>query len=161
MTAVLSIGSNLGDRLGYLRTAVETLMPYAVSGVWETAPWGGVEQDNYLNAVLLVDAGAALAWERAQAAEQHAGRDRTGGPGGEAVRWGPRTLDVDLILADGPVPDGLIVPHPRAHQRAFVLAPWLEVDPAAVLPGHGKVVDLLAAVGLAGVNRCDDLSVRS
>ena len=63
------------------------------------------------------------------------------------------------MLADGPVPDGLVVPHPRAHQRAFVLAPWLEVDPAAVLPGHGKVADLLAALGLAGVRRCDDVSV--
>ena len=153
MTAVLSIGSNLGDRLAYLRAAVEVLAPFAVSGVWETAPWGGVGQDNFLNAVVLVDAGAALAWERAQDAEQRAGR-------AAAVRWGPRTLDVDLVLADGPVPDGLVVPHPRAHRRAFVLAPWLEVDPAAVLPGHGNVADLLAALGLAGVRRCEDLSVR-
>jgi 2-amino-4-hydroxy-6-hydroxymethyldihydropteridine diphosphokinase len=151
VTAVLSVGSNLGDRLAMLQLAVDVLAPTAVSPVYETAPVGGVEQDDYLNAVLVCDLGAADAWERAQRAEAAAGRERV-------VRWGPRTLDVDLVVADGPVPDGLVLPHPRAHERAFVLRPWLDVDPDAVLPGHGPVRDLL--VGGAGVRRRDDLRLR-
>ena len=150
MSAVLSIGSNRGDRLAHLRLAVEVLAPRATSGVWETAPVGGPEQDDYLNAVLLCDLDATRAWERAQAAELAAGRERT-------VRWGPRTLDVDVVWAPPPVPDGLLVPHPRAHERAFVLAPWLEVDPSAELPGAGPVRDLLAALGTDGVTRRADL----
>lgn len=150
--AVLSIGSNLGDRLAHLRLAVEVLAPHAVSGVFETAPWGDVEQDDFLNAVLLCDLDAAPAWERAQDAERRAGRART-------VRWGPRTLDVDLVLAGGPLPDGLVVPHPRAHERAFVLAPWLDVDPDAMLPGHGPVAQVLRALGSGDVRRRDDLQL--
>ena len=150
MTAVLSIGSNLGDRLAHLRLAVRELRPRSVSSVWETAPVGGVPQGDYLNAVLLCPLDATQAWERAQAAERAAGRERT-------VRWGARTLDVDLVLAPGPVPDDLRVPHPRAHERAFVLAPWLEVDPAAELPGRGSVADLLCALGGDGVRRRADL----
>lgn len=150
--AVLSIGSNLGDRLAHLRVAVHVLAPGAVSGVFETAPWGDVEQDDFLNAVLLCDLDATQAWQRAQEAEQRAGRER-------AVRWGPRTLDVDVVLARGPVPDGLVVPHPRAHERAFVLAPWLDVDPDAVLPGRGPVVELLRALGTGDVRRRDDLQL--
>lgn len=148
--AVLALGSNLGDRLAHLRLAVELLAPVARSGVWETAPVGGPAQDDYLNAVLLCELDATQAWDRAQAAERAAGRERT-------VRWGPRTLDVDVVLAEPPVPAGLAVPHPRAHERAFVLAPWLEVDPAAQLPGAGAVRDLLAALGDAGVHRRADL----
>lgn len=151
MSAVLSIGSNLGDRLAMLRLAVEVLAPTAVSPVYETAPVGGVEQDDYLNAVLLCDLDAASAWERAQEAEAAAGRER-------AVRWGPRTLDVDVVVADGPVPDGLLLPHPRAHERAFVLRPWLDVDPDAVLPGRGPVRDLVTTD--PGVRRRDDLRLR-
>ena len=146
MTAVLSLGSNVGDRLAHLRLAVEVLQPHAVSTVWETAPVGGVEQDDFLNAVVLCDLTAAQAWERAQDAERRAGRERT-------VRWGPRTLDVDVVDAPPPVPDGLLVPHPRAAERAFVLAPWLDVDPDAALPGAGRVADLLAALGTDGVRR--------
>ena len=150
MTAVLSVGSNLGDRLARLRLAVEVLEPYAVSPVYETAPVGGVEQDDFLNAVLLCDLDAEAAWSRAQRAETAAGRTRE-------VRWGPRTLDVDVVLADGPVPGELVLPHPRAHERAFVLLPWADVDPAAVLPGRGPVAALLAAVDATGVRRRDDL----
>ena len=146
MTAVLSLGSNLGDREAHLRAALAVLRPYAVSSVWETAPVGGVDQDDYLNLVALADLDATQAWELAQQAEHGAGRTRT-------VRWGPRTLDVDVVAAPPPVPPGLVVPHPRATERAFVLAPWLEVDPAAVLPGAGPVAGLLAAVGTAGVRR--------
>lgn len=152
MTAVLSIGSNLGDRLARLELAVRVLRPVAVSSVWETAPVGGVPQPDYLNAVLLCRLDATQAWDRAQEAERAAGRARD-------VRWGPRSLDVDVVLAPAPVPDGLLVPHPRAHERAFVLAPWAELAPDAVLPGHGPVRDLLAGLDAAGVRRRDDLSL--
>jgi len=152
VTAVLSVGSNLGDRLAHLAGALDALEPRAVSSVWETEPVGGVPQGAYLNLVALVDADAATVWERAERAERAAGRERT-------VRWGPRTLDVDVVLAPPPVPPGLVLPHPRAAERAFVLAPWLEVDPAAELPGLGRVADLLAGLGTGGVRRTD-LAVR-
>ena len=144
--AVLSLGSNLGDRLAHLRAAVEVLGATAVSSVWETDPVGGPEQGPYLNLVVLVEADAEQAWARAQRAEQAAGRVRE-------VRWGPRTLDVDVVLADGPLPPGLVVPHPRAAERAFVLAPWLEVQPDAELPGGGPVAALLAALPMEGLRR--------
>jgi len=146
VTAVLSLGSNLGDRRAHLRSALALLAPYAVSSFWETAPVGGVEQGDYLNLACLLDVAADVAWERARRAEGAAGRERS-------VRWGPRTLDVDVVVAPPPVPPGLVVPHPRAHERAFVLAPWLEIAPDAVLPGHGPVADLLAAIGSTGVRR--------
>ncbi len=152
MTAVLSIGSNLGDPLARLREAVALLRPYAVSSVWQTAPWGGVEQPDFLNAVVLCELDATRAWELAQQAERQAGRERE-------VRWGPRSLDVDVVLAAAPVPEGLLVPHPRAHERAFVLAPWLEVEPAATLPGRGSVRALLAGLDGAGLVRRDDLAL--
>lgn len=147
MTAVLSVGSNLGDRLAHLRAAVDVLEPTVVSPVYETAPWGGVEQDDFLNVVVVCDYDASEAWARAQRAEAEAGRVRE-------VRWGPRTLDVDVVVADGSDP-GLVLPHPHAHERAFVLVPWLDVDPDAVLPGHGRVADL--AVDRSSVRRVGEL----
>ena len=148
--AILSLGSNLGDRYAHLRDAVTRLGESVVlaSGVYETPPWGDVEQPPYLNAVLLVvdPAPAATGWlERVRELERAAGRVRD-----PQRRFGPRTLDVDVIAAwqeDGtPVlsddPE-LILPHPRAHQRAFVLKPWLDLQPYARLPGHGWVTDLL------------------
>ncbi len=142
-TAVLSIGSNVGDRLAHLQSAVDALRPWlrAVSPVYETAPWGPVEQDDYLNAVLLVCDAAATPRDwlaRARAAEQAAGRTRD-------VRWGPRTLDVDVVIVDDVVSDDpdLTLPHPRAAERAFVLVPWLAADPAATLGGR-PVRDLAA-----------------
>lgn len=150
--SVLSIGSNLGDRLAMLRLAVRVLQPTAVSPVYETAPVGGLPQGDYLNAVLLCDLDAEQAWERARRAEHAAGRERR-------ERWGPRTLDVDVVIADGAVPSGLLLPHPRAHERAFVLRPWLDVDPLAELPGHGPVRDLVAALDTTGVRRCDELEL--
>jgi 2-amino-4-hydroxy-6-hydroxymethyldihydropteridine diphosphokinase len=152
VTAVLSIGSNLGDRLAHLRLAVEVLQPHTVSPVYETGPVGGVEQDDYLNAVLLCALDAEQAWERAQEAEQRAGRERR-------ERWGPRTLDIDVVTAPGPVPPGLELPHPRAASRAFVLVPWLDADPAAVLPGHGPVAGVLGGLDRRGVRRRDDLEL--
>jgi 2-amino-4-hydroxy-6-hydroxymethyldihydropteridine diphosphokinase len=149
--AVLSLGGNLGDRAATLRTALEALAGpdlVAASGLYETPPWGPVEQPAYLNAVAVVrgdrDAAGWLAWAREL--EQAAGRTRE-------VRWGARTLDVDVITvtADDGTPvrstdPELLLPHPRAAERAFVLVPWLAVDPGAVLPGHGPVADLLAAL---------------
>jgi 2-amino-4-hydroxy-6-hydroxymethyldihydropteridine diphosphokinase len=158
--AVLSLGSNLGDRLAHLRAAVRGLGPavVAASPVYETAPWGGVEQDDFLNAVLLVDDPGVDEWgwlRRGQALEQAEGRVRE-------VRWGPRTLDVDVVTVDGVTstdPD-LLLPHPGTPERATVLRPWLDVEPDAVLPGHGPVADLLAALGPdaeRGMRRRDDL----
>jgi 2-amino-4-hydroxy-6-hydroxymethyldihydropteridine diphosphokinase len=143
--AVLSVGSNLGDRLAHLRSVVDALDPIRVSPVYETAPWGGVEQDDFLNAILVVDDPAtdAYGWlAKAHACEQAAGRTRN-------VHWGPRTLDVDVIDVDGSTNDDpdLTLPHPRAHERAFVLVPWADVDPDAVLPGHGPVAGLIADTG--------------
>lgn len=161
-SAVLSVGSNVGDRLAHLQGCVRGLGPAvrAVSPVYRTAPWGGVEQDDFLNAVLLVEDPAADAHEwlrRAQQQERAAQRTR-------GIRWGPRTLDVDIIDVAGVHRDGedLTLPHPRAHQRAFVLVPWLDVAPDAVLPGHGAVADLVAGLPATerdGVCRCDDLEL--
>lgn len=163
--AVLSLGANLGDRAATLRDAVGALKDdglVARSTLYETPPWGPVEQPPYLNAVVVVsgprDAAGWLA--RAHELEQAAGRTRE-------VRWGPRTLDVDVITVtedDGtPVlsddPD-LTLPHPRAHERAFVLVPWATLEPAAVLPGHGRVADLLAGLpadDVAAVRRWEHL----
>lgn len=159
-TAVLSVGSNLGDRLGQLRGCVAVLgdAVLAVSPVYESAPWGGVAQGEFLNAVLLVGDPAADAEEwlrRCHTAENAAGRARE-------VHWGPRTLDADVVTVDGrrSADPALTLPHPRAHERAFVLVPWLDVDPAAELPGRGRVADLLAALPAAeraGVRLRSDL----
>ena len=130
----MSLGSNLGDRRAHLRLGLSFLDPVAVSSVYETAPWGDVEQGDFLNVIALCPWDAAEAWRRAVAAETAA--DRTRG-----VHWGPRTLDVDVIWADGTDPE-LVLPHPHANERAFVLVPWLEVDPGAVLPGYGPVANL-------------------
>jgi 2-amino-4-hydroxy-6-hydroxymethyldihydropteridine diphosphokinase len=153
--ATLSVGSNLGDRLAHLRGAVAGLAEVlvAASPVYETPAWGPVEQDDYLNAVLLVEGPEdPRGWlARACELEDAAGRERS-------VRWGPRTLDVDVITVDALRSDDphLTLPHPRAHERAFVLVPWADVGPDAVLPGHGTVGDLAAPLR-AGVKRRDDL----
>jgi 2-amino-4-hydroxy-6-hydroxymethyldihydropteridine diphosphokinase len=146
-TIVLALGSNLGDRLANLQDGMAVLCGgglhcTAVSAVFQTAPVGGPAQDDYLNAVLLADSAlpAAEILARCQLAEAALGRVRT-------IRWGPRTLDVDVIAVGHEVSadPGLTLPHPRAHERAFVLAPWLDVAPDAALPGHGSVARLLAA----------------
>ncbi|MGM1060944.1 2-amino-4-hydroxy-6-hydroxymethyldihydropteridine diphosphokinase [Saccharothrix sp. Mg75] len=156
--AVLSIGSNLGDRLGFLRQAVDGFAGFlvAVSPVYETAPWGVTDQDDFLNAVLVVS-GPCDEWgwlRRGQSLEDASGRVRR-------QRWGPRTLDVDVVTVDGVRSDdpSLLLPHPGAHERATVLVPWLDVEPDAVLPGHGPVADLVAGLDLSGVARRDDLTL--
>ncbi|MBZ4560902.1 2-amino-4-hydroxy-6-hydroxymethyldihydropteridine diphosphokinase [Mycobacterium avium subsp. hominissuis] len=152
---VLSIGSNLGDRLARLQSVVDGLggAVRAISPVYETQPWGRVDQAPFLNAVLIADDPACdgQGWlRRAQEFERAAGRVR-----GE--RWGPRTLDVDLIACygDGEVisrENNLTLPHPLAHLRAFVLIPWLAVDPDArltVADGPQPVARLLAQLDQA------------
>lgn len=159
--AAFSLGSNLGDRLAHLRGAVAAIEAepgvavVAVSAVVETEPVGGPDQPDFLNAVLVVD--TTLEPEQllrlAHRAERAAGRTRD-------VRWGARTLDVDL-LAVGDLVRGseqLQLPHPRAHTRSFVLTPWAQVDPDFRLPGRGQVRALSDAVGAAGV-RATDLSL--
>ena len=158
--AVLSIGSNIGDSLARLRSVVSVArrdgILAAASAVYATAPWGGVDQDDFRNAVLLVDwpgtPAELLDWCRAQ----EAAADRT-----REIRWGPRTLDVDVVSVvtdSGEVrsddPD-LTLPHPRAAERAFVLVPWLQVRPDAHLGGR-PLRDHLAALDpeeVAGVRR--------
>ncbi|GAA4679924.1 2-amino-4-hydroxy-6-hydroxymethyldihydropteridine diphosphokinase [Phytohabitans rumicis] len=155
--AVLSLGSNLGDRFGHLRTAVAGLSDVllVVSGVYETPPWGDEDQPAYLNAAALVHDPAATPRDwlaRARALEEAAGRVRD-----PARPFGPRSLDVDVIAAwtDDGVPirgddPELTLPHPRAHLRAFVLRPWIDIQPYAQLPGHGTLSDLLQTEPLAG-----------
>jgi 2-amino-4-hydroxy-6-hydroxymethyldihydropteridine diphosphokinase len=144
--AVLSLGSNLGDRLAYLQLAVDGLhdVLVAVSPVYETAPWGVPDQPDFLNAVVVVDSPSTDEWgwlSRAQSLEKAADRVRE-------QRWGPRTLDVDVVTVDGVTSDhpDLLLPHPGTPERATVLIPWLTIDPEAELPGHGPIAKLLDAL---------------
>lgn len=145
--AALALGANLGDRLAYLTAAVSELVDSSVrvvaaSSVYETEPVGGPEQGAYLNAVIVIDSDvtATELLERAHRAESSAGRLR-----GE--RWGPRTLDVDVLAfgAETSLDPALTLPHPRAHERAFVLVPWAEIDPDYVLPSLGRTVGEILA----------------
>ncbi|GAA1292911.1 2-amino-4-hydroxy-6-hydroxymethyldihydropteridine diphosphokinase [Planotetraspora silvatica] len=160
MRVVLSLGSNLGRRIDYLQGALDALFDapgltfVAVSPVYETDPVGGPEQDAFLNAVVIAESMLAprVLLDRAHDIEKAFGRERL-------ERWGPRTLDVDLIMA-GDVVSGdpeLTLPHPRAHERAFVLIPWAQADPAADLPGLGPVSALLAGLDHSGVRLRADL----
>ena len=153
--AVLSIGSNLGDRFAFLQSVVDGLRPFVVaaSPVYETAAWGVEDQPDFLNAIVIVSSDDVDEWgwlRRGQALENAAGRVRE-------KRWGPRTLDVDVVSVDGVTSDHpeLLLPHPGAFERATVLVPWLDVEPDAVLAGHGPVADL--EFSAEGVRRRDDL----
>jgi 2-amino-4-hydroxy-6-hydroxymethyldihydropteridine diphosphokinase len=155
---VLGLGSNLGDRRGILQGGLDAIAGIpevrivAVSPVYETAPVGGPPQPEYLNAVLLARTTLPPRVLLDQLHEIEAAFSRV-----REVRWGPRTLDIDIIAVDGEVSadPALTLPHPRAHERAFVLAPWHDVDRQAVLPGHGTVAALLAAADASGVRRSD------
>ncbi|MGI5349641.1 2-amino-4-hydroxy-6-hydroxymethyldihydropteridine diphosphokinase [Streptomyces sp. CA-250714] len=163
-TAVLSLGSNLGNRLESLQSAVDALADTpglkvtAVSPVYETEPWGvdPGSQPSYFNAVVLVRTtlppGSLL--ERGHAIEEALERVRE-------ERWGPRPIDVDIVAYQGVVSDDpqLTLPHPRAHERAFVLVPWHDVDPGAEVPGHGRVEELLDGLGTEGVIARPDLEL--
>lgn len=160
LPAVVAAGSNLGDRLGFLQRGLDLLAAHdlvyldVVSAVYETEPVGGPDQPAYLNAVCLLETALTPIGllGTLHVIEAACGRTRE-------LRWGPRTLDLDLVsvgvvVSADPV---LTLPHPRAHERAFVLVPWLDVDPAAVLLGRGPAAGLPAARDRAGVRRCDDL----
>jgi 2-amino-4-hydroxy-6-hydroxymethyldihydropteridine diphosphokinase len=161
---VLAIGSNLGDRLGSLQGAVNSLADTpevwltAVSPIYETEPVDAPEDSrNFLNAVILMDTtlSARTLLDRAQAIEDAFGRERTD------VRGEPRTLDVDLIVVgDRRANDeDMVLPHPQAHERAFVLAPWHDVEPDAELPDFGPVAKLLEQVGDQGIKKREDISL--
>ena len=150
---MLSLGANLGDRAAHLAAAREMLnREFAVVGVspiYETSPVGVADQPAFLNQVLVVasnDADALLA--AAHRVEEARGRLRR-------RRWGPRTLDVDVVSVDGLCSESprLTLPHPRAHERAFVLLPWLDVDPDAEVPGRGTAAALLRDLDATGVRR--------
>jgi len=144
---VIALGSNLGDSKSILESAFQSINTVldviAVSSFYETKPVGGPEQPNYLNAVLIAESEISPAGvlKELQKIENAAGRVRE-------VRWGARTLDLDLITAGDivQVGDFLTLPHPRAHERAFVLQPWLEIDPDGQLPGIGRIDEIFAAL---------------
>lgn len=158
----VALGANLGDRAATLRSALRRLQAEAgltdvrVSAMYETPPVGGPEQGPYLNAVLVARCSLSprqLLHAGLRVEAEH-GRDRS-------VRWGPRTLDVDVLVHGGTVcadPE-LTLPHPRARGRGFVLVPWAEVDPDAELPGPdgGRVADLVRTAADAPHARRTDL----
>jgi 2-amino-4-hydroxy-6-hydroxymethyldihydropteridine diphosphokinase len=161
---VLSVGSNLGERLNNLQGAVNALADTpevwltAVSPVYESEPVDAPEgSKDFLNAVVLADTtlSARTLLDRALAIEDAYGRERT------AQRGAPRTLDVDLIVVgDRRAHDeDLVLPHPKAHERAFVLAPWHDVEPDAELLDQGPVAELLAKVADQSLTMRDDLTL--
>jgi 2-amino-4-hydroxy-6-hydroxymethyldihydropteridine diphosphokinase len=141
-TAFVGLGANLGDREKKIRRAAELLEASRLSTIRETEPWGLVDQPAFLNAVAELDTELTphALLDRLLDVERELGRVR-GGP-----RWGPRTIDLDLLLyGERTIHEpGFDVPHPRMHERLFVLEPLAELAPDAVVPGHGKVLELLA-----------------
>jgi len=161
--AILAIGSNLGDRLGKLQGGVSALEDtpevtvVAISSVYETDPVAGPsDAGKFLNAAVLIDTTLTVhtLLDRALAIEDAFGRVRSE-PGA------PRTLDVDVIVVGDRIADDdqLTLPHPRAHERGFVLVPWLEIDPEGEIPGKGFVADLIADVDTSGVVKREDLEI--
>jgi 2-amino-4-hydroxy-6-hydroxymethyldihydropteridine diphosphokinase len=153
MRVAFGLGSNIGDRVAHLKAAVAGLAEggvgqLRVSSAYETDPVGGPAQPDYLNAVAVGETTLAAAelLSLAKSLEHQAQRVRT-------VRNAPRTLDVDILALGALVlrTEQLTVPHPRAHERAFVLVPWAEVDPGFAVPGLGKVGELADAVDASGV----------
>ena len=144
MKVVIALGSNLGESYQTLEAAVEDISQIVtvthLSTFIETEPVGGPEQPNYINAVLIAETELAPLelLHQLQNIENKFSRTRE-------VRWGARTLDLDLIDYEGVLMSSpeLELPHPRAHERAFVLQPWVEIDPLAVLPGKGAIAGLL------------------
>ncbi len=161
--AVLSIGSNLGNRFDHLQSAVTKICEnpkisaVKVSSVYETKPVGGVEQDDFLNAVVSLE--TTLSSDEllnfAQALENQAQRVRE-------VRWGPRTLDVDILIYGDEVlnTEKLTLPHPRIAERAFVLIPWFELDPEAVIPNFGKLETLYNSISKTDVVKNNQYQLR-
>lgn len=152
MIAVLSLGANLGDPRATITAALDSLGDAVIarSAFYATSPVGGVEQPDFVNAcALVVGPSPAGFLGTCQLLEAAASRQR-------GVRWGPRTLDVDVVTVrddDGAqlLSDAvaLTLPHPRAHERLFVLEPWAELEPEAELAGHGPIAELIAALRAA------------
>jgi 2-amino-4-hydroxy-6-hydroxymethyldihydropteridine diphosphokinase len=144
MKAVISLGANVGDPKANLDLAVALLREatdvIAVSNYLQTKPVGGPEQPDYLNAVAIVesDLPAKDLLALLNGIETAMGRTRE-------IHWGPRVIDLDLIQYGGLLvqDEKLTLPHPRAHERRFVLAPWFEIEPEAILLTHGRISDLL------------------
>ena len=147
MKTVIALGSNLGDSKSILSDAIvqigKSIKVQSISKFHETIPVGGPKQPNYLNAVLIGDTEMQPLelLSQLQSLENGAGRVRE-------ERWGPRTLDLDLITYGDLLlnEQALTLPHPRAHERSFVLEPWFEIDPQAVLPGYGEIGVLLKQI---------------
>lgn len=154
--AFVALGSNLGDTQAHLRLALEALarLPQtrlvAQSRLYRTPPWGVLDQPPFLNAAVELETALAphALLDELSAIEQAAGRLR------EGERWGPRTLDLDLLHVDGVVLNDarLTLPHPRIAERAFVLLPLAELAPELDLPGQGRVASLLDAIDKHGCN---------
>lgn len=150
--AFIGLGGNVGDAPATLQSALAALsaLPQTrllqASGLYRTAPVGGIEQADFCNAVAALDTGLAAAelLQALFAIERAHGRDRS-----RELRWGPRTLDLDLLLYGDEVidVDGLIVPHPRMAERRFVLEPLLEIAPQIRIPGIGPAADALKRLG--------------
>jgi len=148
--AYVGLGANLGDREATIERALELLAEeegvavVAVSALRETEPVGVTEQPRFLNGAVALETAlsAQVLLETLLGIERSLGRARTG------VRWGPRTIDLDLLVYGSEVLDepGLHVPHPRLHERRFALEPLAELDPALEIPGRGRVSDLLAGL---------------
>lgn len=147
MKAVIALGANIGNPQEQMDIAIallrESLEVQAISSFYTTAPVGGPEQPDYLNAVLIAESElpAADLLALLHGIEKALGRERI-------EDWGPRTIDLDLIQFGSILSysEELTLPHPRAHERRFVLEPWLEIEPDALLLTHGKVSDLLAVL---------------
>jgi 2-amino-4-hydroxy-6-hydroxymethyldihydropteridine diphosphokinase len=161
--AVISIGSNVGERRNNLQGALDSLADTpevwvtAVSSVYETAPVDAPENSkDFLNAVVLLDTTLAAhrLLDRALAVEDAFDRERN------EIRNAPRTLDIDLIVVgDRRSDDELKLPHPRAKDRAFVLVPWHDLEPEAELPEAGRIADLLDGLDSSLVQKRDDLTL--
>ena len=140
--AYVGLGSNLGDREATIRAALAALPGvFAVSELRETDPVGVTEQPAFLNGAVALETELSPRehLESLLAVERELGRERR-------ERWGPRTIDLDLLLYGTETVDepGLTIPHPRLHERRFALEPLAELDPELLVPGHGRVRDLLA-----------------
>ncbi len=149
--ALIGLGGNLGDAAATLRGALKELdeLPETrllrTSRLYRSRAWGNTEQPDFINAVAVVETGldARELLDAMLGIEHHAGRERLAGN-----RWGPRTLDLDLLLYGGAVIDepGLRVPHPHLHERSFALVPLVEIAPDAMIPGIGAARAALAAI---------------
>lgn len=154
MRAVISLGSNIGDKFSYLQSAVNEINSLGdseiliCSSVYKTKPIGFEDQDDFLNTVLILetDISAEELLQKLQLIELNLGRERT-------IKWGPRTIDLDLIDYEKLVLNtkDLILPHPRAFERCFVLKPWNEIDDNAEIIGQGNVKQILQNLDCLGV----------